>query len=86
MQEQIQSRLEALKKELETGRDALEKVEQQRTYLQQMTLRIAGAIQVLEELLAEAQPARLRQNIPPDEIGPGVTQATFSQDHAINGQ
>ena len=64
MQEQMQSRLEALKKELETGRDALEKVEQQRTYLQQMTLRIAGAIQVLEELLAEDQPARLHQNLP----------------------
>jgi hypothetical protein len=65
MQEQMESRLEALNKELETGRFALEKVEQQRTNLQQMTLRIAGAIQVLEELLAD-QPARLRPNIPQD--------------------
>lgn len=80
MREQIQTRLEALKKELETGRGALEKVEQQRTYLQQTILRISGAIQVLEELLAEAQPA------PRDETAPGVTRTTFAQDHAINGQ
>jgi hypothetical protein len=54
MREQIQNRIDALRKELETGHAELEKVERQRTYVRETTLRIAGAIQVLEELLAEA--------------------------------
>jgi predicted nuclease with TOPRIM domain len=52
MREQIQARLEELKKELETGQAELQKVEMQRTYLRETVLRIDGAIQVLEELLA----------------------------------
>jgi hypothetical protein len=71
MREQMQTRLEALKKELERGGGVLERVELQRTYLQQTTLRIVGAIQVLEELLAEAQPAHR------DETSPGATQTTL---------
>jgi hypothetical protein len=67
MREQIQARLEALKKELETGRAELQKVEMQRTYLHETVLRIGGAVQVLEELLREGRP--------PDEadgaVGPG---------------
>lgn len=80
MREQMQTRLEALKKELETGQSALEKIEQQRTYLHQTILRIGGAIQVLEELLAEALP------FAPDEIVSVATQATVTRDHALNGQ
>jgi hypothetical protein len=57
VQEQIQARLEALRKELETGQAELQKVEAQRTYLHETTLRISGAVQVLEELLAEGGPA-----------------------------
>ena len=57
VQEQIQARLEALKQELETGQAELRKVEMQRTYLHETMLRISGAIQALEELLAEEQPA-----------------------------
>jgi hypothetical protein len=57
MQEQIQERLEALRKELETGQAELRKVEAQRTYLHETMLRISGAIQALEELLVEEQPA-----------------------------
>ena len=52
MHEQIQARLEELKKELEAGQAELQKVEMQRTYLRETVLRISGAIQVLEELLA----------------------------------
>jgi predicted nuclease with TOPRIM domain len=52
MQEQIQARLEELKKELEAGQAELQKVEMQRTYLHETVLRISGAVQVLEELLA----------------------------------
>jgi peroxiredoxin len=51
----MQARLEALRKELEIGRVELAKVDQQRTYLLEMMLRISGAIQVLEELLKEEQ-------------------------------
>jgi hypothetical protein len=50
MEEQIQTRLQALKLELEKGQLELQKVETQRTYLQEMVLRISGAIQVLEDL------------------------------------
>jgi hypothetical protein len=52
MREQIQARLEALKKELETGQAELQKAEMQRAYLHETVLRIGGAVQVLEELLA----------------------------------
>jgi len=54
---QVQTRLEALKKEFETGQIELEKVEKQRTYLREMMLRISGAIRILEELLAKDQAA-----------------------------
>jgi hypothetical protein len=53
----IQARLEALKKELETGHAELQKVEMQRTYLHETVLRISGGVQVLEELLREGQAA-----------------------------
>jgi hypothetical protein len=52
MREQMQTRLEMLRKELERGQVELQRVESQRTYLREMVLRISGAIQVLEELLA----------------------------------
>jgi predicted nuclease with TOPRIM domain len=52
MRQQIQARLEELKKELEAGQAELQKVEMQRTYLRETVLRIDGAVQVLEELLA----------------------------------
>ena len=57
MREQIQARVEALKQEFETGQAELQKVEAQRTYLHETMLRISGAIQALEELLTEEQPA-----------------------------
>jgi hypothetical protein len=57
MREQIQARLETLKRELEKGQAELQKVEMQQTYLRETVLRISGAVQALEELLAEGQPA-----------------------------
>jgi len=57
MRQQLQARLESLKQEFETGQAELRKVEAQRTYLHETMLRISGAIQALEELLAEEQPA-----------------------------
>ena len=53
----MQARLEMLRKELEKGQLELRKVENQRTYLRETMLRISGAIQVLEDLLAEGQSA-----------------------------
>jgi hypothetical protein len=55
---QMQARLEALREELETGQAELRKLEEQRASLHALMLRsISGAAQVLEELLAEEQPA-----------------------------
>jgi predicted nuclease with TOPRIM domain len=70
MREQIQARLEELKKELETGQAELQKVEMQRTYLRETVLRISGAIQVLEELLTDGLPA----NKADGAAGPGENQ------------
>src|SRR5688572_10998993 len=56
LREQMRARLEGLRKEFETGQAELERVERQRTYLRETVLRIGGAMQVLEELLAEDQP------------------------------
>jgi hypothetical protein len=56
IRDQIEARLEALTKELETGQAELQKVEMQRTYLHETMLRISGAVQVLEELLAQRPP------------------------------
>ena len=58
LREQMQARLEELKKELETGQAQLQQVDMQRTYLHETVLRISGAVQVLEELLREGQAAR----------------------------
>jgi len=60
MRQEIRARLEVLKKELEAGQAELQKVEMQRTYLRETVLRIGGAVQVLEELLAKEQSVEQR--------------------------
>jgi hypothetical protein len=67
MREQIQARLEELKKERETGQAELQKVEMQRTYLRETVLRIDGAVQVLEELLAGEPHAKADEAVGPGE-------------------
>ena len=67
MHEQIQARLETLKKELEMGQAELQKVEAQRTYLHETILRISGAAQVLEELLREGQAAEQNRGASADD-------------------
>lgn len=52
MREQLEQRLEELKKEFETGQARLREVEMQEARLRETLLRISGAIQVLEEALA----------------------------------
>ena len=56
MQQQIQSRLEVLKSEFETGQAKLRDLEIQQSRLRETLLRISGAIQVLEEMLQPAKP------------------------------
>ena len=51
MKEQLQQRLQALKREYESGQQMLVDLEKRQAELQQTLLRISGAIQVLEELL-----------------------------------
>jgi predicted nuclease with TOPRIM domain len=53
LREQLQARLEELKREFETGQARLRELEAQQLQLRETLLRISGAIQVLEETLAE---------------------------------
>lgn len=52
MRDKLEERLRELRGELESGRALLDELETKRANLQSTLLRIAGAIQVLEELLA----------------------------------
>ena len=56
MQEQLRRRLEELKKEFETGQARLRELEAEQAYTRETLLRISGAIQVLEEALAQEGP------------------------------
>jgi chromosome segregation ATPase len=62
MKEQLETRLAALKTEFEAGQKMLADLEAKKGELQATMLRISGAIQVLEELLAQnSAPADLNQ-------------------------
>jgi len=54
MKERLQKRLQSLKAEYEAGQKMLADLEAQQQNLQQTLLRISGAIQVIEEELANA--------------------------------
>jgi predicted nuclease with TOPRIM domain len=54
--EQVQSRLAALKKEFEAGQGRLRELEAELTHVRETMLRISGAIQVLEELADKSNP------------------------------
>jgi predicted nuclease with TOPRIM domain len=68
MQQQIQTRLEVLKTEFETGQARLRELEMQQSHLRETLLRISGAIQVLEEMF---QPAKLDEEATPQGSLPG---------------
>jgi predicted nuclease with TOPRIM domain len=55
MKEQIKERIEQLKAEYESGQKMLADLETQGSNLRTTMLRISGAIQALEELLAQAE-------------------------------
>ena len=52
MSERISQRLQELRQEFESGQKMLADLEAKKADLQQTLLRISGAIQVLEEMLA----------------------------------
>jgi septation ring formation regulator EzrA len=52
MRERLEQRIQELKTEFDAGQKMLVDLEQRRATLEQTLLRITGAIQVLEELLA----------------------------------
>jgi hypothetical protein len=53
-----------LKSEFEAGQRMLADLESRQAQLRETLLRISGAVQVLEELLAAAQPEEREQNPP----------------------
>ncbi|REJ58971.1 MAG: hypothetical protein DWQ56_07560 [Microcystis aeruginosa DA14] len=55
MKEQIKERIQQLKAEYESGQKMLADLETQESNLRTTMLRISGAIQVLEELLAKTE-------------------------------
>lgn len=58
MKEQIDSRIESLKREFEAGESQLRDLDAQRVRVHEAMLRISGAVQVLEELRdGEAAPS-----------------------------
>ena len=73
MREHMQARLEMLRMELAKGQVELQKVESQRTYLHETLLRISGAIQLLEELLAEESSAEQNVTASADKAQPATT-------------
>ena len=56
MQTRLEQRLNELRTEYQTGQSMLADLEAKQADLRQTLLRISGAIQVLEELLAQTAP------------------------------
>lgn len=62
-----EARLATLRAELATGRTAAQELERRRALLAETVLRIEGAVQVLEELLAAHEPAPASADGAPEE-------------------
>ncbi|HEX8845925.1 MAG TPA: hypothetical protein VF791_14830 [Pyrinomonadaceae bacterium] len=56
MKEQLEQRLKELRAEYETGQARLRELETEAAYVRETMLRIAGAIQVLQEMLEAEKP------------------------------
>ena len=75
MKKQIKERLEQLKAEYESGQKMLADLETQGLNLRNTMLRISGAIQVLEELLAKTEE---EENLDVVEIVESLSQTNWS--------
>ena len=73
MKEQLERRLEALKAEYEAGQKMLADLEARQATLRETLLRIAGAVQVLEEELG-------RTEEPPPDTAPVATSEDGAQE------
>jgi len=60
----IQHRLEQLREEYAKGQQVLADLQRQQTDVQETLIRISGAIQVLEELIADEKPESEDQTTP----------------------
>ncbi len=69
LRRQIRDRREVLRRELELGEDRLRALERETVAVQQTTLRISGAIQVLTELLGDDD----ADAVDPPPTGPAAT-------------
>ncbi len=77
MKELLQNRLQQLKSEYATGQTVMTELRKKQENLQETLLRISGAIQVLEELLAEERQSETNQ---PDVAPPRLLNlANFNQ-------
>lgn len=61
MREQLEARLEAVKVEFEAGQNMMAEMEIKRRNLESTLIRISGAIQVIEELLAKTDETQIEQ-------------------------
>ncbi|MFM7475868.1 MAG: hypothetical protein ACKO2T_09095 [Microcystis aeruginosa] len=68
MKEQIKERIEQLKAEYESGPKMFADLETQESNIRTTVLRISGAIQVLEELLAKAEEEENISNVKQVEV------------------
>lgn len=68
LRRRLHDRLEVLRHELQMGEDRLRTLERETVSVQQTVLRISGAIQVIEELLASDEAAMTRHTMSPRPI------------------
>lgn len=74
MREQIKTRLNELRREFETGQTELQQLQLREAHLREMMVRISGAIQVLEELLAQPE-GEPESQAKPAQVLPSTAQA-----------
>ncbi|KOP26679.1 hypothetical protein AMR41_08625 [Hapalosiphon sp. MRB220] len=69
MKQQLEQRLQSLKTEFASGQKMLADLETKQLNLQNTLLRISGAIQILEELLAATEAQQETENLAGDSNG-----------------
>ena len=78
MKKQLEQRLKALKSEFESGQKVLAELDAKQADVRDTLLRISGAIQVIEEVLADPEHTSTVQDLTVDELGNGNLQQPFT--------